>query len=370
MHALPALARSRAAFAQMNRNNSNSTTADLSRAASDWLVRRDAGFNADEQAEFDEWLRANPNHASAMGEVEAAWSLMEQPRHTGEVEFALRELESRRQRRLRSKLMTAGLGLAAAAAITMMFQPVRHQSALAHMESLAATTVALPERQTLTDGSVIELNAGAEIAVDFSASFRRVRLVRGDAHFTVAKDASRPFLVGAGTVQVRAVGTEFAVQLGNGAVEVLVTEGAVQVNKVSEPVSGVVRPEIADSPANGRASLVTAGHRTVVSLASDAAMPAPPLVVPVSVAEIENALAWRTKRIEFSGTPLAEAVALFNRENRIQLALGDSALAMRQIGGVFWIDDPEGFARLLETSLGLQVTRDRENRIILHRPTR
>jgi transmembrane sensor len=350
----------------MNRSSSHPTVADISRAASDWLVRRDAGFNADEQAEFNEWLRADPRHASAMAEAEAAWSAIQRPRHTGDVDFAMRVLESRRQRRVRRRIMTAGVSVAAAAVIAVIFRLTSFQPSIVPADSLAATMIARPERRALADGSVVELNAGAEIVVDFSPEHRRVRLIRGDAHFTVAKDASRPFLVGAGTVEVRAIGTVFAVQLGADAVEVLVTEGKVQVNKVAdEPGPGAPLPAIADLPSDGAGSLVTAGERTIVSITADASIAAH--VEPVSALEIENALAWRTRRIEFSGTPLAEALAMFNRQNRTQLALGNPALAKHEIGGIFWIDNPEGFARLLETSFGVQAVRERDDTIVLHR---
>ena len=51
------------------------------------------------------------------------------------------------------------------------------------------------EVRTLADGSVVELNKGAEIAVDFSGAERHIRLLRGEAHFTVEPDPSRPFVV-------------------------------------------------------------------------------------------------------------------------------------------------------------------------------
>lgn len=70
-----------------------------------------------------------------------------------------------------------------------------------------------------------------------------------------------------------------------------------------------------------------------------------------TAAKIESALAWRMRRIEFSGTPLAEAVALFNRQNRIQLVLGEAELETCQIGGIFWTDDPEGFRAVARNEL-------------------
>ena len=63
------------------------------------------------------------------------------------------------------------------------------------------------ESRALDDGTVVELNGGAEIEVQFTAAERRLRLVRGEAHFQVAKNPLRPFVVEAGGVAVRAVGT-------------------------------------------------------------------------------------------------------------------------------------------------------------------
>jgi transmembrane sensor len=42
---------------------------------------------------------------------------------------------------------------------------------------------------------------------------RELYLRKGEAHFEVARDRSRPFLVHAGDAVVRAVGTEFEVRV-------------------------------------------------------------------------------------------------------------------------------------------------------------
>src|SRR5437660_1453063 len=74
----------------------------------------------------------------------------------------------------------------------------------------SSAVVLRPEKQILADGSVVELKSGAEIAVDFTGAYRRVALKRGEAHFQVAHQ-SRPFVVTAGPIEFRAVGTAFAV---------------------------------------------------------------------------------------------------------------------------------------------------------------
>ena len=54
---------------------------------------------------------------------------------------------------------------------------------------------------------------------------------------------------------------------------------------------------------------------------------------------------------------MAEAVEVFNRQNRLQLAVMDKARAQHQLSGIFWADDPEGFVRLLETGMGATAER-------------
>jgi len=95
-----------------------------------------------------------------------------------------------------------------------------------------------------------------------------VRLVRGEAHFTVAKNPARPFIVEAGGVAVRAVGTAFDVRHADGAIEVLVTEGKVHVR-----AARAARRIQVPAPAPIATPLV-AGERAVVDTTRPATAPA------------------------------------------------------------------------------------------------
>jgi transmembrane sensor len=201
-----------------------------------------------------------------------------------------------------------------------------------------------PAIQTLPDGSKVVVRPGSEIAVAFSAQQRAITLTRGEALFTVAPDPGRPFVVQAGTAQVRAVGTEFAVRRETRGVDVLVTHGRIAVTMESERTAPVEPPVFAE-----------AGHRVV----ADHAAPRP-RVEPVDSATLARALRWRGARIEFSGTPLVEALATFNRESGYALHLADPALGQRAITGVLWTDDADGFVRLLEQGFDLVAERDGE----------
>jgi transmembrane sensor len=219
------------------------------------------------------------------------------------------------------------------------------------------------------DGSIVQLNTDSAVNVQFSSSERRLRLTRGEAHFTVARNRVRPFTVSAGGVDVRAVGTVFNVRLRSAAVEVLVTEGNVMVGDERQrphPI-GAESADVRDAPPPdgsadaGRLSppslanrALAAGEKITIPLvprSSAVSTPATSVVVPV--VEIERTLAWQERRLEFVSAPLAEMVAEFNRYNRRKLVIVDAALAAQRFGGVFRLDDSSGFVRTLEVNFGV-----------------
>jgi len=227
----------------------------------------------------------------------------------------------------------------------------------------AAAPVEL-KRRILEDGTTVELNHGAVVAAVFSATERRATLVTGEALFEVAKDPRRPFVVHAGGVDVRAVGTAFTVRLEPGTVEVLVTEGRVAVaRKESASPTHEARPPPLSSALLPVTSEVTAGHRATVDLAAST----PPQIVPVSSQAIARQLNWQPQLLDFSSAPLGVAVAEFNRRNRVQFVLADPALAELPVIASIRSDNIEGFARFLDAAPSLRIERRSPTEIVVHR---
>jgi transmembrane sensor len=181
-----------------------------------------------------------------------------------------------------------------------------------------------------------------------------VQLVTGQAHFTVAKIPSQPFFVETPDVSVRAVGTAFDVRLGNAQVEILVTEGLVQLERVFAPANRTAtkKPEPA---------LLSAGWRAVVPHAV-----AEPIVKEMLPSDrLRETLSWQGPRLVFVETPLSEVVAQFNRRNPVQISLGDESLATLPVGGSFRAENVESFVRLLTSNGDIIIERPAPNRIIL-----
>lgn len=343
----------------------------VTETAATWVEREASGLAPAEAAELEHWLAADPQHASAYREQQVFWRLANRPRLEGRGERLIRDVDARVPRPAvgRSLARWAWAGAAAAALVVAGVYWVPGLRTAPEVSAVALR----PDRQVLPDGSVIELNAGAEVAVDFAPEVRAVRLLRGEALFQVAKDAGRPFVVSAQGVDVRAVGTAFTVGLTTDKVNVLVTEGTVavatnpefvgQYSSGTTPPSAVGSSSPIGSPSISAPMLVTAGNRLVVNLTQAGT----PVAESTTPDEVSAALAWRAKRVEFTLTPLDEAVGLFNRDNRIQLVLADRDTAKLRITGVFWTDDPEGFSRLLHDSLGLTAETGPDGRIVLRK---
>ena len=329
--------------------------------AADWLVRRDRGFTPVEQDDFHAWLAADPRHRAAFAREESTWRELDhlaewRPEHGTEPNPDL--LASPRRDSRRKLLWLAPLAAAAGlAAALVLFRP--SPSVPNSPQIVTATGY---EQRVLEDGSVAALNRGSAIAVDYTARERRVRLIRGEAHFTVARNTARPFVVSAGGLKARAVGTAFHVRLVDRAVEVLVTEGHVQV----EPVAAI--PRASSSPSSGQSEptrpILTAGERVVVPADAPAGTRIVP--TPVSSAEIDRTLAWQPRLLEFASEPLSVVVAAFNRYNTVQLQIADPELVDLPIVATFRSDNLDGFVRLLSATAGVKVERTRDT-VVLRR---
>ena len=345
--------------------------ADLEHQAAAWVARQDRGLTAGEQDEFFQWLAADPRHGEHLAQQrETARKLKSlaqwRPEHGVRPNPDLLE-PPRRVRAWLGPLLAVAACAAIATGLWWLRAPQRESSAVA-IAALPPPTV----QRLLEDGSTIDLNRGAHVEVQFTAEERRVTLVQGEALFTVTKNPQRPFIVQAGRVAIRAVGTAFNVNLQPAAVEVLVTEGSVAVDQPAavpapDPSASAAgeTPAASASAARPVATIATvaAGHRALVPLAETAAAPE---VVQVTREQMARLLAWQPRQLEFADTPLAHVVAEFNRENRVKMVIDDPALAALPIGASLRSDNVEGFVRLLEASFHVRVER-RGEVIVLRR---
>ncbi|WP_414662061.1 FecR family protein [Horticoccus sp. 23ND18S-11] len=324
------------------------------RVAARWALRCADGLSRRDEAALAQWLAADPGHARLLADYRGAWGRFEPL-----AAATLAGIDADGRRALREDRPRAwrwvwpAVTAMAAAIVIVFYRAPDVPTAVAH---LAAAEARLPppcEQQTLPDGTVVELNRGAELAVEFSAAIRRVRLIRGEASFAVAKNPQRPFVVVADGVEARAIGTAFNVSHGGGGVEVLVTEGTV---KVDNPGS------VASAPVES--FVLNAGQQVAVGAGTAAGHSA---VTTLTPAQVQARLRWQPRLLEFDDAPLAEIVRAFNQRNPVELVIGDPALAAQRMTATFRSDNVESFVRLLETNYGIRLRRGPDGLLRLSR---
>lgn len=310
------------------------TAYDLDAEAAAWVARMDAEDWSDaEDAQLSAWLARDPRHPGALLHAQAIWLSLDPA--------AAAALPPAAPAPMRRRAFVLGGGGLLAASLAGFL--VWNRSA-----TVLRTGVGEIRQIPLADGSSTAINTATELEVALSRNRRDVRLAKGEAWFKVAKDPARPFVVEAGGIRVRAVGTAFSVRRREDGADVLVTEGVV------EAFAGESRRPLLRLTAGQRAYI---GEDAEVRLEADA----PSMV--------DRTLAWREGAIDLDGDTLASAVNEFNRYNRRKLVLADTSLAARQFDGTFRTDDPEAFARAVGSMFDVPVDLSDEGDIRIGRPS-
>jgi transmembrane sensor len=324
------------------------TRAEIDEQAAVWVWRMEAGqLEGAASQEFECWLRQDPRHRRAVEELSNVWSaldvLAEAKRDEKIATFTDVATGSAARWRLPWWLSAAAVLVLALGGVLWMSKAGENQT--------LATAVGQHRAVTLADGSVVTLNTNTIVETNLTRSVRQIYLRKGQAHFEVAHDRSRPFLVHAGNALVRAVGTAFEVRLGNDQqVNVLVNEGRVEVQAdtmaLSTPTSG--SSKLIRAVRAGEQISTTAGNYSVV---------------PVTQSQIMSELAWREGAIVFDSEPLSAAIAEIGRYSDARIVISDPRVAAMHIGGRFRTDDLQGFLDGLQAALPVTIRRSTDGSV-------
>lgn len=297
--------------------------------ALDWVVRQASGpLNDELQQAFNDWYDRGPREQGAYLRAQALWQRLDQAAMDTDLTppMALPVAAKRGGWRPDRRLVMGGAIAACAAAAFVGLRAFQTPVATLVLE----TGLGEISNHPLEDRSQVSLNSDSRIEVRMTPERRQVTLVKGEALFQVAKNPQRPFVVTAGSVSVRAVGTAFSVRLRGEGAEVLVTEGEV---------------EVTENGTSTRLRAGEAGHiaQNAVSVRSDPS-------------EVSRKLAWRDGRIVLANQSLAEAAEEFNRYNRTKIYIADPALSSRKLVGQYGLSQPEKFAENVHELMGVPVS--------------
>ncbi len=324
------------------------TRAEIDEEAAEWAWRMDgeAVGPADREA-FEIWLRQDVRHRRAFEEFSKVWRMLDGLGAAKRDEkLATFAQPGRRAPAHASPRWWLG---AAAAVLLGALAAVLWTSSGGEIQTFS-TAVGQQRDVTLADGSIVSLNTNSIVEVDMTRRNREIHLRKGEAHFQVAHDRSRPFLVHAGDAVVRAVGTEFEVRLlADQHVDVVVNEGRVEVQATPSGAAVGAGPAPGRRPAAAFRA-VHAGERLSTASADYS-------VKEVTAQQLSSEMAWREGAIVFDGEPLSAAIAEIERYTDARIVISDPSTAALRVGGRFRTGDVSDFFRGLESALPIAVRR-------------
>jgi ferric-dicitrate binding protein FerR (iron transport regulator) len=204
------------------------------------------------------------------------------------------------------------------------------------------------ERATfrLSDGTRVMLGVASTLRypADFGRAPRDVT-IEGEAYFDVVHDAHRPFVVHAGQLVAKDLGTQFTVRLypEDAGARVVVREGRVAIRALQGTRTTVVAPG-----QEGR-------------IAFDGA-------VALTTADTTAVFAWLTGRLVLKSVPLRDALSDLGRWFGLEFRLADSRLGDIPLTVSLTSQPTAATLRTLAAALGLELSQ--EDRIITFRATR
>ena len=199
---------------------------------------------------------------------------------------------------------------------------------------------------TLPDGTQVALGAASTMTSQFSGGQRRIELKNGEAFFQVVHDQSRPFVVAAGDISVRDIGTAFDVRRTGERVTIAVTQGRVEIADMNQKPGESQRGTLE----------VTAGQLVSYD-------PATSSMTVGSVAP-EQATAWRDDRLEFIDEPLGVVIANVNRYSSQPLHIADADLSKLRYTGSIRTDAIDSWLGALPQVFPLRVNKQSDQVIL------
>lgn len=309
-----------------------------------------SGSDGDLIARFEAWQSQSPDNARAFAEVEELWGRLALPikrqlREAGQTDVPSCKSTAITQAIAKPHRLMRFVAGAAMAACLMLFVGVEADlypklmgmidDNFIHAEHEVVAT-------TLPDGSVVMLNAGSSVSVDFTANTRSVDLVRGEVWFDVAHDKQRPFIVRTKFGDVTALGTVFNIRSDKEQVTVSLEEGKIAVkwagDDASDPRNPNSKPDIT----------LLAGETTTLS--------------PEGVGDRKRfdriaTTAWRKGKMVFYQTPLSDVIDVINSYHDGHIIVVNPELNNLAVSGVFRTDDINQVIDAIEGTFSVRVVR-------------
>ena len=309
--------------------------------------------------EFEHWMNSDPLNENAYSKVSVAWLNLEKLSETNYIQDVRKEALAAQHRdfstgdQADNKSSYQGhrkyLNLSKVAS----FLIVIGTGALLYFGDLSSPSTQQFETLTgtqktiqLADKSTIILDTNSRVHVSYSKDKRALTLEKGQAHFAVAPDKERPFVVQAGQGEITAIGTAFDVRLEGTMTVVKLIEGKVDVTSVIDDRNA--SPALIKTLSAGQQISIVHGELSNVK-----------------AIDLIQSQAWKMGKIIFSDTPLKDAIKEMNRYTNKKYILAGNDLGDIPISGIFNISNTDIFTKSLTTYFHLQANESLKHQIIL-----
>ena len=329
-------------------------------AAAYWFVRHDAqGMTAEDQREFESWLRSSEEHCSTYEQTRSMWAGFEDAADDSELR-ALRVAALAtgpvpnvwpRAAAIAASLVVGIIGIAALTWHLSSDVRVVQISALHTTAGKYVTAHNQRSTVTLPDGTLVSMNLDTTLKTDFTAQQRLIYLTKGQAFFEVAKDLKRPFIVVAADRHIQALGTKFDVKLDRNRLEVVLLEGRVSVDRGT--------PSLMDKITRRSARVELEPNQRLVAAQDEPAS--------ITATNAVQATSWREGSIVFEDETVEQAIAELNRYSDRPIVASDKAVRQMRLSGVFRIGQPDRFGAVIQELLPVEVERGAQGETVLVR---
>lgn len=313
--------------------------------ASVWLAKLDRGLSEAEVQELQRWMVSDKRHHETLFSMAQYWDKMASL-------SCLADIFPREKPAMRLyRSYAAGVAVLVAGVIFALLLIQPDYSAKLSKTIVGAGVYEAAVGQSLLvdlpDGSQALLNTDTLLRTRYSDNWRYIVLERGEAHFTVAKDAARPFVVHAADNIIQAVGTAFNVKLKkNNIIALTVTEGVVAVADNPGPftlkgrVDGtpLVVAEKAVNVGKGEAAILNAKQVSVEKIPEE---------------KLLAELSWRDGNIIFEGETLENAIDEISRYTTVKLEITDNRIRDIKVAGIFKSGDINGLLMTLNENFDI-----------------
>lgn len=298
----------------------------------------EGNLSSEEKAELEEWLCDKENR-----------NLFDQQRKLWESADDLRKMKSINKKKAFNKVEAQLFGrfsvnrfqkLERIAAI--LFIPLFLAAAWLIYDSylsnpnenqLIYNTVEIPSgtksKLTLADGTSVWLNAGSSLKypVNFNGTTRDVEL-NGEAYFEVTKNKEKPFVVSAGDLNIRVLGTKFncCAYAESETIETALIEGAVELTGKQGKSKFLMSP----------------GELAVFSRTKS--------TLKKSTANLDKYVAWKSGKLMFRDDPMERVIEKLGRWYGVEFQLEDKDLLEYTYSATFSTESLDQVLKMLALS--------------------